>query len=75
MATTTTITKKTHNKKYSFEEVKQHNTKDDAWIVIDNSVYDVTKFAKFHPGGSVILSRAGNDATDAFHAFHSKQYV
>lgn len=34
-------------------------------------VYDVTAFAKSHPGGRVIYEFAGRDATDVFSAFHS----
>ncbi|NXK21196.1 FADS1 desaturase, partial [Arenaria interpres] len=42
------------------------------WLVIDRKVYDVTTFAKRHPGGSRVISHyAGQDATDAFVAFHS----
>ncbi|NXG78033.1 FADS1 desaturase, partial [Baryphthengus martii] len=42
------------------------------WLVIDRKVYDVSKFSKRHPGGSRVLSHyAGQDATDAFVAFHS----
>lgn len=39
-------------------------------IVINNKVYDVAAFAAEHPGGRVILSMVGEDATDAFRAFH-----
>lgn len=34
-------------------------------------VYDVSAFVDAHPGGRVILSHAGKDATDAFAAFHA----
>jgi len=74
MATTTIVESKS-KASYTFEEVQKHNTKTSAWLVIDNGVYDVTKFAKYHPGGSILFTRAGNDATDAYHAFHSEQYV
>lgn len=54
----------------SLEEVAKHNTKTDAWIVIDNVVYDVTQFGRSHPGGNIIYQYAGMDATDPYHAFH-----
>ncbi|NXF30044.1 FADS1 desaturase, partial [Nyctibius bracteatus] len=42
------------------------------WLVIDRKVYDVSKFSKQHPGGSRVISHyAGQDATDAFVAFHN----
>eukprot|EP01080_Neovahlkampfia_damariscottae_P005334 gene5334-9143_t len=56
---------------YSPEEVKQHNTEDDCWIIVRGEVYDVTKFVKFHPGGKgILLNVAGLDATKEFEAFH-----
>jgi cytochrome b involved in lipid metabolism len=55
---------------YSLEEISRHSTRGDSWLVIDDGVYDVSKFAAKHPGGSIIFQHAGGDATDAFHAFH-----
>lgn len=50
--------------RYSLEEVAKHNTEESMWIVINNTVYDVTKFAKLHPGGRVVLREvAGTDCT------------
>lgn len=40
---------------YTREEVGKHNAPEDAWIIIDNYVYDISKFAKIHPGGAQIL--------------------
>ncbi|RHZ46577.1 hypothetical protein Glove_613g9 [Diversispora epigaea] len=40
------------------------------YLIIDNKVYDVKDFLPDHPGGSVILTRLGLDATDAFNNFH-----
>jgi delta8-fatty-acid desaturase len=53
-------------------EVAKHNKEDDAWVVIDGFAYDVGKFLKqqLHPGGNVILTQAGKDVTDIFHAYH-----
>jgi len=47
-----------------WEDIKKHNTKTDAWIVIDGSIYDISNWAKKHPGGRKIISNyAGEDAT------------
>ena len=53
----------------TLREVKQHDSADDCWLVIKGSVYDVTGWK--HPGGKVIHSHAGRDATDAFAAWHN----
>lgn len=39
-------------------------------IIIDDYEYDISSFAKFHPGGHVITYYDGQDATTAFHSFH-----
>uniref|UniRef100_A0A452J7S0 Cytochrome b5 heme-binding domain-containing protein n=1 Tax=Gopherus agassizii TaxID=38772 RepID=A0A452J7S0_9SAUR len=42
------------------------------WLVIDRKVYDIGQFYQQHPGGAQIISHyAGQDATDAFTAFHA----
>jgi alkylation response protein AidB-like acyl-CoA dehydrogenase/predicted heme/steroid binding protein len=53
------------------EEVAKHSTPDDAWVIVDGDVYDVTKFAKLHPGGAgLLLEFAGKDATEDFFGLH-----
>lgn len=52
-------------------ELKKHNKPEDLWISIRGKVYNVTDWAKVHPGGDVaILNLAGEDVTDAFIAYH-----
>src|SRR5690625_2802735 len=52
---------------FSWSEIEQHNKANDAWIVIDGFVHDVTEFLHEHPGGSeVVTDWLGKDATDAF---------
>ncbi|AYV80661.1 MAG: putative Cytochrome b5 [Harvfovirus sp.] len=60
-------------KHYTLEEVKVHNTKDDCWLIIRDSVYDVTKFLESHPGGKeILIMYSGTDATADFEdIFHS----
>jgi len=56
--------------KYTWAEVKQHITPEDAWVVYKKKVYDVSDWYE-HPGGSVIFTHAGDDMTDIFTAFHA----
>ena len=37
---------------YTLEEVAAHNHKDDAWIVVDDIVYDMTPHLRHHEGWS-----------------------
>jgi cytochrome b involved in lipid metabolism len=60
-------------KTVTFEEVQKHNTKKDCWLVVEDFVYDVSKFIPYHPGGSILARYAGQDATDAFYAFHGEE--
>lgn len=54
-------------KLYRLEEVNKKNDSQNTWIVIENSIYDVTSFLNEHPGGEeVLLEQAGKDATEAF---------
>jgi cytochrome b involved in lipid metabolism len=52
----------------SAKDVATHKTVEDGlWIIIDNEVYDVTKFIDEHPGGPKILKRVGGkDASKQF---------
>lgn len=57
---------------FTWEEVRQHCTIDDLWLVAHGSVYDVTDFVREHPGGvRSLLRHAGKDCTEDFD-FHSK---
>jgi len=38
------------SQRFSAAEVAKHN-KGDLWIIVDEDVYDVTKFQDEHPGG------------------------
>ncbi|KRX03469.1 Cytochrome b5-like heme/steroid binding domain [Pseudocohnilembus persalinus] len=57
---------------YSQEDVAKHNQYGDLWVIIDNSVYDLSKFADLHPAGrNVLKDYAGQDVTELFKQFHS----
>ncbi|KAI8876973.1 acyl-CoA dehydrogenase NM domain-like protein [Backusella circina FSU 941] len=63
-------------KSFQVEEVRRHSSSDDVWIIIDGSVYDLTRFVDLHPGGAQpILEYAGKDATEAFYGLHRQDVL
>lgn len=54
---------------HAWSEVTKHRSPGDAWLVCNNKVYDVSGWHD-HPGGDVIFTAAGDDATDVFTIFH-----
>ena len=49
------------------EDVAMHNKIGDAWIVLGGQVFDITSYAKFHPGGlESIMQSAGKDGLEFF---------
>jgi predicted heme/steroid binding protein len=54
----------------SLAELKSHSAPGNCWLAIEGKVYDVSQWAD-HPGGRVLYSAAGADATDTFRAFHN----
>ncbi|KAK7949481.1 hypothetical protein PG996_000068 [Apiospora saccharicola] len=61
---------KTAPKSYTAQDVTQHNTEEDLWIVIGSDIYDVTEFQHQHPG--VMRGVAGKDATKKFDKRHRR---
>jgi fatty acid desaturase len=58
--------------KYTMAQVAKRSTPAEAWIIIDERVYDITHFVAKHPGGDKVLwNMAGKDCTDAFANYHS----
>jgi L-lactate dehydrogenase (cytochrome) len=58
--------------KITTSELSRHNKSDDAWILIDKTVWDVTDFATTHPGGPEIIHQyIGGDASAAYHEVHA----
>ena len=59
---------------YTMTQVKANNSAKSCWAVIDDYVYDLTKWINSHPGGSgAIVSLCGTDATSSFKAQHQNQ--
>ncbi|KAH8671029.1 cytochrome b5-like heme/steroid binding domain-containing protein [Xylariales sp. PMI_506] len=62
------------SKSFTKSQVAEYKSEDKGlYIIVDDGVYDVTKFIDEHPGGSKILKRvAGKDATKQFWKYHNK---
>ena len=65
---------------YTLADVRRHNTKEDGWIVVDGIVYDITNFAKNHPGWTAggmtstalaIEHALGTECSEEFHELHT----
>ncbi|XP_047179773.1 nitrate reductase [NADH] 1-like [Vigna umbellata] len=55
----------------SSSELRKHNLRNDAWILIHGKIYDVSSWLHRHPDGALpLLTVVGTDATNAFLAFH-----
>jgi xylitol oxidase len=59
---------------YRWEEVMEHNSGEDLWVVIDGKVFDMTEFVNsgIHPGGDEIPTEfAGKDASEYWNEIHA----
>lgn len=55
------------NTPYSVAVVSQHSARSSCWLIINQNVYDVSRFLSQHPGGDgTILPYCGREATHAF---------
>ncbi len=52
--------------KLNLAEVANHHSQSDCWSVIEGSVYNLTPYLKYHPGGPRIIEACGIDASDLF---------
>ncbi len=56
----------------TLEEVARHDGRGGSlWTVIDGEVYDISEFARDHPGGAIIRLAAGRQADALLESYHS----
>ncbi|KAI0009024.1 FMN-dependent dehydrogenase-domain-containing protein [Xylariaceae sp. FL0662B] len=66
----------TTTRSVSVNELSQHTSLEDLWLVVDGFVYDLSQFAPEHPGGvGILLQYAGRDATIAYTEVHSMSLI
>lgn len=51
---------------YTLEEVAKHKTSDDCWTLIKDGVYNLSDFARSHPGDRAAYEACGIDGTNLF---------
>lgn len=55
---------------YTIEDVGKHNKEDDCWTILNGRIYDVSQYAKVHPGGRKIFLGKGKDCTNLYNQYH-----
>ena len=64
--------KSTKSRQISLAEVRDHDSAEDCWTVIEGKVYDLSNYASDHPGGvASIQESCGKDSSKRFLAAHS----
>jgi hypothetical protein len=56
--------------RFSLQEVALHNSPTDCWLIVRKKVYNVTPWIRRHPGGDLLLVKAGRDCTYLFDSYH-----
>ena len=56
--------------RFSLQEVAQHSSPTDCWLIVRKKVYNVTPWVRRHPGGDILLVKAGRDCTYLFDSYH-----
>ncbi|KAI1759627.1 hypothetical protein GGR53DRAFT_513002 [Hypoxylon sp. FL1150] len=61
-----------HMQYYTPRKLRWHDNPDlGIYIAVNNVVFDITTYIRFHPGGNrLLLQHTGRDATQAFHKYH-----
>ena len=60
-------TPESNQKTYTQAQVAEKNSKSDCWTIIDNKVYNITKYIPNHPGGEEEITQiCGKDGSKLF---------
>ncbi len=60
----------------TWDDLALHNTPGDLWVAVHGKAYNVTDFARIHPGGDLVLNHfGGRDVSEAFDAYRHPAWV
>ena len=71
MVATTSVNTKTNLPSYTYEDLRKEMAAGKQWCAIHGKVYDITAFIPTHPGGSIIRTSIGRDATILYETHHN----
>ena len=58
-------------RKIKWDEIRQHNSVFDGWMVLKGKVYYISPYLAYHPGGENILKKIlGKDGTALYERYH-----
>ncbi|KAL6866211.1 hypothetical protein ACO1O0_002316 [Amphichorda felina] len=62
---------------FTAADVAKHKDEQNGyWLIVEDGVYDISKFLDEHPGGAKILKRfAGKNATKSFWKYHNENVL
>lgn len=55
---------------YNMEEIALHNKDEDCWTILNGRIYDISEYAKVHPGGRKIFLGRAKDCTELYNKYH-----
>ncbi|PIX62445.1 hypothetical protein CO057_03665 [Candidatus Uhrbacteria bacterium CG_4_9_14_0_2_um_filter_41_50] len=57
---------------FTLDEIAKHSSINDCYLLVNNNVYDVTRYSGSHPGGAMNISnQCGQDSSSIFKQIHS----
>ena len=68
------LRKKFNKKKFTIEEVKEHENEESPWVVIHGGVYDMTEFQLDHPGGPDVVQDIAGQGMVCLNMIHNGEY-
>lgn len=60
---------------YTYDDIKKHNTENDAWVSYKGNVYNITPFIDAHPGGKDKIMEAAGKPLEPYWELYQQHYT